>query len=121
MELYAALHTTESRSYTLALGMDLVIDPVRHQAALKGESLNLTRKEFDLLITLASHAEQVLSQDQLCSFFWSESNGYNIDELVKAHSKTLRRKLTPAGAEYIKMCGIGYQFSWEQLKDCVNL
>lgn len=114
MELYADLHMTESRCYTLAFGMDLVIDPVRHQATLKGEPLNLTRKEFDLLFTLASHAGQVLSREQLYSLVWSESNGYNIDELIKTHIKTLRRKLTPAGVEYIKnVWGIGYQFSPE--------
>lgn len=114
MELYSDLHTTESRCYTLAFGMDLVIDPVRHQATLKGEPLNLTRKEFELLFTLASHAGQVLSREQLYSLVWSESNGYNIDELIKTHIKTLRRKLTPAGVEYIKnVWGIGYQFSPE--------
>lgn len=115
MELYADLHTTESRSYTLAFGMDLVIDPVCHQATLKGEPLNLTRKEFELLFTLANHAGQVLSREQLYSLVWNESNGYNIDELVKTHIKTLRKKLTPAGAQYIKnVWGIGYQFSPEE-------
>lgn len=114
MELYTDLHMAESRSYTLAFGMELVIDPVRHQATLKGEALNLTRKEFDLLFALASHAGQVLSREQLYSLVWSESNGYNVDELIKTHIKTLRRKLTPAGAEYIKnVWGIGYQFSPE--------
>lgn len=115
MELYADLHTIESRCYTLAFGMDLVIDPVRHQATLRGELLNLTRKEFDLLFTLASHVGQVLSREQLYSLVWSESNGYNVDELIKTHIKTLRRKLTPAGAEYIKnVWGIGYRFSPEE-------
>lgn len=114
MELYADLHTAESRCYTLAFGMDLIIDPVRHQATLKGEPLKLTRKEFELLFTLASHAGQVLSRDQLYSLVWSENNGYNVDELIKTHIKTLRRKLTPAGAEYIRnIWGIGYQFSPE--------
>lgn len=114
MQLYADLHTTESRCYTLAFGMELLIDPVRHQATLKGEPLNLTRKEFELLFTLASHAGQVLSREQLYRLVWSESNGYNVDELIKTHIKTLRRKLTPAGTEYIKnVWGIGYQFSPE--------
>lgn len=114
IQLYADLHKTESRCYTLAFGMDLIIDPVRHQATLKGETLNLTRKEFELLFTLASHAGQVLSREQLYSLVWSENNGYNVDELIKTHIKTLRRKLTPAGVEYIKnVWGIGYQFSPE--------
>lgn len=65
MELYTQLHTAERRCYTLAFGMDLIIDPIRHQATLKGEPMNLTRKEFDLLFHLASHAGQVLSREQL--------------------------------------------------------
>lgn len=114
MQLYTELAEQEKRCYTLVFGMDLIIDPVRRQATLKGEPLNLTRKEFDLLFALADHAGQVLSREQLYSLVWNESNGYNIDELVKAHIKTLRRKLTPAGAEYIKnVWGLGYQFSSE--------
>lgn len=115
MQLYLDLHTTEKRCYTLAFGMDLIIDPVRHQATLKGEPLNLTSKEFDLLFCLASHAGQVLSREQLYSLVWNENSGYNVDELIKAHIKALRKKLTPSGAEYIKnVWGIGYQFSSEE-------
>lgn len=115
MELYAQLHTSESRCYTLAFGMDLIIDPVKHQATLKGEPLNLTRKEFDLLFHLASHAGQVLSREQLYNAVWKETTAYNVDEQVKAHIKALRRKLIPAGKEYIKNeWGVGYRFSPEE-------
>lgn len=115
MELYAQLHISESRCYTLAFGMDLIIDPVKHQATLKGEPLNLTRKEFDLLFHLASHAGQVLSREQLYSAVWKETTAYNVDEQVKAHIKALRRKLIPAGKEYIKNeWGVGYRFSPEE-------
>lgn len=111
MELYAQIHTSESRCYTLAFGMDLIIDPEHRQATLKGEPLNLTRKEFDLLFCLAEHAGQVLSREQLYSYVWNE-DAHNVDELIKAHIKALRKKLTPAGKEYIKnVWGIGYCFS----------
>lgn len=112
MKLYFDLQTTtESRCYTLAFGMDLIIDPIRRQATLKGEEMNLTRKEFELLFTLASHAGQVLSREQLYKLIWKEENRYNIDELIKTHIKTLRKKLTPSGIDYIKnVWGIGYQF-----------
>ncbi len=114
MELYADLQPSECRKYTLAFGMDLIIDPARHQATLKGEPINLTRKEFDLLFHLASHAGQVLSREQLYSAVWNEHSAFNVDESVKAHIKALRKKLTPAGKEYIKNeWGIGYRFSPE--------
>lgn len=55
MELYMQLHIAESGCYTLAFGMNLIIDPVKHQATLKGEPMNLTRKEFDMLFYLVNH------------------------------------------------------------------
>ncbi len=113
MRLYGDLHTIESRHYTLAFGMDLIIDPVRHQATLKGEPMNLTRKEFDLLFCLADHAGQVLSREQLYSNVWNE-DAYNVDELIKVHIKAIRRKLSLVGKDYIKnVWGIGYRFDPE--------
>lgn len=112
IKLYHDIGPVSIRRYTLAFGMDLVIDPELHKATLKGESLDLTRKEFDLLFCLAEHAGQVLSREQLYGYVWNQDVQYNVDELVKAHIKALRRKLTPAGKEYIKnVWGIGYRFS----------
>lgn len=89
--------------------MDLIIDPVKHQTTLKGEPLNLTRKEFDLLFHLA---RQVLSREQLYSAVWNEDTAFNVDEQVKAHIKALRRKLAPSGKELIQNeWGVGYRFS----------
>lgn len=117
MELYMQLHTVEHRCYTLAFGKDLIIDPVRHEVILNGEAMNLTRKEFDLLFCLASHAGQVLSREQLYSLVWNNENAYDIDEAVKSQIKTLRKKLTTFKREYIKnVWGIGYRFVDESKK-----
>lgn len=101
MELYTDLKGDDKRCYTLAFGMDLIIDPISRVATLKGEPLKLTRKEFELLFSLASHAGQVLSREQLYSLVWNEENTYNVDDMVKAHIKTLRKKLTPASQKYM--------------------
>ncbi len=106
------------RCYTFIFGGDLVIDPTGRQVSLNGAQLNLTRKEFDLLFCLASHAGQVLSREQLYQMVWDENSAYNVDETVKAHIKSLRKKLTPEGAEYIKnVWGIGYRFSADENKE----
>lgn len=102
IRLYTDLHPHQSRYYTLVFGIDLVIDPTQHRVTLKGQPLTLTRMEFDLLFCLANHAGQVLSREQLYRFVWNESNHFDVDELVKAHIKTLRKKLTSTGREYIK-------------------
>lgn len=111
MDLYINLNAPKSRCYTLAFGMDLLIDPERRIVMLDGQELNLTRKEFDLLFCLASHAGQVLSKEQLYSLVWNNENAYDIDEAVKSQIKTLRKKLTSYNREYIKnVWGIGYRF-----------
>lgn len=115
IRLYSDIGSVSNRHYTLAFGMDMVIDSELHKATLKGEPMNLTRKEFDLLFYLAEHAGQVFSREQLYSYVWNQDIQYNVDELVKAHIKALRKKLTPAGKEYIKnVWGIGYRFSTDE-------
>lgn len=117
MDLYVNLNAPKGRCYTLAFGMDLMIDPERRIAMLDGQELNLTRKEFDLLFCLASHAGQVLSREQLYSLVWNNENAYDIDEAVKSQIKTLRKKLTAYNREYIKnVWGIGYRFVDENKK-----
>lgn len=111
IELYMQLHTIESSCYTLAFGVYLIIDSVKRQAILKGKPMNLTRKEFDLLFYLARHAGQVLSREQIYRAVWKEDSAYNVDECVKAHIKSLRRKLLPSGREYIQNeWSVGYCF-----------
>lgn len=118
MELYINANPVESRCYTLAFGAELIIDPARYQATLKGESLSLTRKEFDLLFCLASHAGQVLSREQLYSQVWPDESNFNVDASIKNHIKKLRQKLTPAGKDYIRnVWGVGYRFSADDSED----
>lgn len=83
--------------------VDFIINPAKRQVFLKGNVLNLTRKEFDLLFYLASHAGQILSREQIYRAVWNEDSAYNVDESVKSHIKSLRKKLLPSGKEYIKI------------------
>lgn len=111
MRLYVELDGTKNRCYTLVFGKDLMIDPSRRSATLKGEPLELTKKEFELLFCLANHPGQVLSREQLYAHVWPDEREVNVDESVKNHIKNLRKKLTPSGKEYIKnVRGVGYRF-----------
>lgn len=105
-------------SYTLAFGNDLIIEPERRQVYLKGKKLNLTRKEYDMLFCLASNAGKILSREQLYAQVWEEDNSFNVDDLVKTHIKTLRKKLADADIQYIKnVWGVGYRFDHETEED----
>lgn len=103
--------TTGKYHYALVCGKDLIINPDRREVLLKGQPLELTKKEFDLLFCLAKHPGQVLSREQLYSQVWTEDTAFNVDDVVKAHIKTLRKKLALADIEYIQnVWGVGYRF-----------
>lgn len=57
---------------------------------------------MQLYSDLHTAERQVLSREQLYSFVWNEESNYNVDELIKAHIKAIRKKLTPSRKEYIK-------------------
>lgn len=97
--------------HPLAFGTDLIIEPMKRLVFLKGQLVELSRKEFDLLYCLAEHPGQVLSREQLYNRVWDSDIPFDVDEAVKSQIKTLRKKLLDAGTEYIKnVWGVGYCF-----------
>ncbi len=90
---------------------DLWIDPARHKARWRDVALDLTALEFDLLHTLAVHAGQVLSREQLVEQVWGYDY-YGDLRVVDAAIKRLRAKLRDAapGAEIVvTVRGVGYK------------
>lgn len=75
----------------------LCIDAETRRASYKGQLLDLTRTEFELLRVLASMPERVFSRQQLLDRIFGE--GYVVtDRTIDAHIKALRKKLQAAGA-----------------------
>jgi len=71
---------------------ELTVDPGARQASLAGEELDLTRREFDLLVRLARDAGNVVTREELLSSVWDE-NWYGSTKTLDVHVGTLRRKL----------------------------
>jgi two-component system, OmpR family, response regulator PrrA len=79
----------------LAVG-PLTVDPARRRAAVDGAPVELTRREFDLLETLARNAGLVLSREKLLELVW----GYDFavdTNVVDVFVSQLRRKLEAGG------------------------
>ena len=118
MQLYTEANPIESRCYTLAFGMELIIDPTYWKVTLMGELLDLTHKEFALLYCLASHKGQVLTREQLYSHVWHSDSEINLEATIKSHIRSLRQKMSPRGKNYIESVrGVGYRFNAEQVSD----
>lgn len=92
---------------------DLVIDPEKRKVTLNGASLDLTAKEFDLLLQFATHPGKVYSRSQLLDQVWGYGHeGY--EHTVNSHINRLRAKIekNPARPRYIlTVWGVGYKFS----------
>jgi DNA-binding response OmpR family regulator len=91
---------------------ELEIVPDRFQAYVGGESLEFTRREFELLGVLAEHAGKVLERDEIYRRVWGYSMIHG-DRSVDVFVRKLRSKLQrrSPGWEYIHThFGIGYCF-----------
>ena len=92
---------------------ELTVDAACHEATWHDIELELTALEFDLLYTLARHANRVLSREQLMEQVW----GYNYfgdARAVDAAIKRLRAKLRQAAPEaqvIVTVRGVGYKLS----------
>lgn len=86
---------------------DLILDEQQRVVTRSGQELNLTRKEFDVLLTLMRHPGRVLSKSQLLTQVWG-FEGYDVN-LVEVHVSALRQKLEAHGPRLIRTVrGVGY-------------
>ena len=86
---------------------DIVLDEGGRTVHRGGSPIDLTRKEFDLLVALAKRPGQVFSKDRLLVLVWDHEH-YDRN-VVEVHVSALRRKLEAAGPRVIHTVrGIGY-------------
>lgn len=90
----------------------LLIDVSRRHVLIDDQAVELTAKEFDLLLYFARHPGRVFSRGQLLDQVWGYShNGY--EHTVNSHINRLRGKIetNPERSQYIEtVWGVGYRF-----------
>jgi len=78
-------------------------------ARLDGQELDLTPKEYDLLLLLASHPGWVFKREVLLQQIWGDDyDGF--DRTIDNHVTRLRKKLGPMGEKIDTVWGVGYRF-----------
>ncbi|MDR1314123.1 MAG: response regulator transcription factor [Deltaproteobacteria bacterium] len=98
-----------AHSGTIVSG-DVTVDPESRRAAVAGEAIQLTQKEFDLLSLFVRKPEKVFTRNQLLNTIW----GYEaelVSRTVDAHVAMLRKKLGARGAWIKTLPKIGYLWS----------
>ena len=82
-------------------------------AAVSGQDVPLTNKEFSLLCLLLEHSGAALTRDRIMDSVWGSGfDGEN--RTVDVHVRTLRTKLGAAGAYIETVRGVGYRFTPEK-------
>lgn len=90
---------------------DLVIETSRRVVSRSGRELDLTAREFDLLLAFARHPRQVLSRNQLLELVWGYT--WEVDSnVVDVFVGYLRRKLEVGGLPRVlaTVRGAGFVF-----------
>ncbi len=90
---------------------DLTLDETQHTVTLHEQPVELTAREFALLLALARYPGRVFTRPQLLEHVWGDA--YYDEHVVDVHIANLRKKLEgdPAHPHYIETVrGVGYRF-----------
>ena len=88
---------------------ELILNIPRHQATVKGRTIDLTATEFRLLTVLVQRRGRVQSREQLLQDVWDYDNIIDT-RTVDTHMRRLREKLGPAAKYLDTVRGVGYRF-----------
>lgn len=92
---------------------NLVIDIAAHTVSLGGVQLELTYKEFNILLKLASNTGRIYSRDALLDDIWGIDYAGD-PRTVDSHVARLRTKLDSWGERHLKtVYGVGYKIEVE--------
>ena len=86
---------------------EIEIDKTKYSVKVDGNQIDLTPKEYDLLVCLAENPGIVFSREQLLDKIWG-LDYLGESRTIDVHINTLRNKLGSLGKYIITMHGIGY-------------
>jgi DNA-binding response OmpR family regulator len=91
---------------------DITIDTKAKTVSVQSKALELTRKEYELLLYFITNKNRVISKNAIAEHLWGDDMEGNND-FIYTHIKNLRKKLIEACEDdYLKsVYGMGYKFT----------
>jgi DNA-binding response OmpR family regulator len=87
---------------------ELLIDRAARRVTVRGASVMLAAKEFELLVKLAGEPTRVFTKEQLLREVWG-FRSLGRTRTLDSHASRLRRKLGAAGGDFVRnVWGVGY-------------
>lgn len=103
---------TDTQSKDIIIYQQLMIDNDAHRVTVDGQEINLTPKEYELLLYLAQSPDKVFSREQLLKDVWNYDFFGDL-RTVDTHIKRLREKLNKVSPEAASLIatvwGVGYK------------
>ncbi|MFI5451392.1 response regulator transcription factor [Pedobacter sp. UC225_61] len=93
---------------------ELDIDIQAKEAKVNGKVINLTRKEFDLLLYFVANRSKVIAKSAAVEHIWGDhADMADSFDFIYTHIKNIRKKLVDAGAKdyFHSVYGVGYKFA----------
>jgi DNA-binding response OmpR family regulator len=93
---------------------ELLIDTQARTVAVNRQPVDLTRKEYQLLLYFAYNKGRVVSKNAIAEHLWGDETGGAANyDFIYTHIKNLRKKLIEAGCRDLiqSIYGMGYKFS----------
>lgn len=90
---------------------DIQVDLIARSVTVKGNPVDLTRIQFDLLAALAEQPQRVLTREQLVERVWG--GWFGTDHHLDVHLSRLRQRISKAGGPRIAHAvrGVGFRFT----------
>ncbi len=99
----------ETKNEAIEIG-GLIINRTNYSASFHGKPLVLPKKEFELLLFLASNPNKVFNRDELLEKVWG-NDVYVVERTIDVHIRKLREKIPETYIKTLK--GVGYMFTIE--------
>ena len=96
--------------------LGLKIDTLGHNVYVDNKKINLTNKEYELLLYLIKNKNIVLTREQILNNVWN-MDYLGEERTIDTHIKTLRNLLGPYKNLIVTVRGVGYKF--EEIKEFV--
>ncbi len=106
----ALLRRPNEKQGEVLFAQDISIEPSKHLATKAGTNLSLTAKEYAVMEYLIRNKGQIIPREKILEHCWDLASN-TFSNIVDAHIKQLRKKLSDKNDEYIETIrGIGYRF-----------
>jgi len=102
---------------------DVTLDQGKRKVTRAGREINLTRREFDLLMLLVQNPDRALTRSEIRDAVWPEGRIYEDSRVIDVHIQHVRHKLDEGSSRpqsIVTVPGVGYMYCSPQIHSAAD-